>query len=677
LFLCSLVFGTIDLSAQATVSPQLHCINVDSAGHVTLTWALPPHIPASFSSYNIYTTTNKITGPWATSATVTSPVQTSVTIPGLNPNISPVYFYILTDTLPSNLTVPTDTLESIFLKCTNIGGVAQLTWNAMHTPNLPSFNGWYKIYREYHFKWSLLDSTQNLSYNDTINFCHLSKVNYQIVTNDASGCQSSSNWAGGSFQELWSPQTVYLDSVSVGPGNNVSISWYPSNAKNDTGYVVYIFNGTNWQAVDTIHSRDTTWYNYTKGDPGAGIVQIRIAALDSCKNVSPMDSTQNTIFLTGVANLCEHTYTLTWNNFIHFLPNNNNVGHYNIYCSYNGSTTYQLVGTTPTGVTTFTRTNINQQGTYCYFVRAVDSTDNLITSSSNIVCYTVTIPPPPKFSYLRSATVNTSSTQNQVYLYSATGAGVKEYIVERAPNPMGIFDTIGNITANNGLFYSFVDPTANPNIQSYTYKIFSKDSCNYIIDSTNIGQTIYLTAVANASGQNILNWNDYQQWQGAVSYYNIYRNEDDGAFSLIKTVGPGQDSLTDNISNIITGQGLFCYYIQAVEGANGTYAFVDTSLSNIACAYQDPIMYIPNAFNPKGVNKVFIPVGVFVGLQNYDFQIFDRWGQLLFETTETTQGWDGTFHGRLVEEDVYVYHIVYTSSKGEFFNRKGTVMMLK
>ena len=190
---------------------------------------------------------------------------------------------------------------------------------------------------------------------------------------------------------------------------------------------------------------------------------------------------------------------------------------------------------------------------------------------------------------------------------------------------------------------------------------------------------MFATALGNNTGQNTISWNSYVQWQNGVSTYTIYRNEDNGAFSPIITVSgasTGENVYTDDVSSIITGQGEFGYYIKAIE-IQPSYPFLDTSISNIAEAYQDPRLYIPNAFDPNGVNKIFIPVGVFVNIQNYDFSIFDRWGQQIFETTDDTQGWDGTFKGHKVEEGIYIYRIQYTSSKGEYFNQRGWVMMLK
>jgi len=53
--------------------------------------------------------------------------------------------------------------------------------------------------------------------------------------------------------------------------------------------------------------------------------------------------------------------------------------------------------------------------------------------------------------------------------------------------------------------------------------------------------------------------------------------------------------------------------------------------------------YIPNAFTPNGdlLNDVFKPSGIGIELTSYEFQIYDRWGKLVFATTDIDSGWDG------------------------------------
>ncbi|HNO06966.1 MAG TPA: T9SS type B sorting domain-containing protein, partial [Flavobacteriales bacterium] len=66
------------------------------------------------------------------------------------------------------------------------------------------------------------------------------------------------------------------------------------------------------------------------------------------------------------------------------------------------------------------------------------------------------------------------------------------------------------------------------------------------------------------------------------------------------------------------------------------------------------------AFTPNGddINEVFVPVlNVAASAEAYTFMIFDRWGLLLFSTEQAGQGWDGTYGGQPVPNDVYVWKV--------------------
>lgn len=65
--------------------------------------------------------------------------------------------------------------------------------------------------------------------------------------------------------------------------------------------------------------------------------------------------------------------------------------------------------------------------------------------------------------------------------------------------------------------------------------------------------------------------------------------------------------------------------------------------------------FVPNCFtaNGDGLNDVFKPK--LMGVTQYHFMVFNRWGELIFETHDTEQGWDGTFKGQPCQMDTYVY----------------------
>ncbi|MES2512506.1 MAG: PKD domain-containing protein [Bacteroidota bacterium] len=75
-------------------------------------------------------------------------------------------------------------------------------------------------------------------------------------------------------------------------------------------------------------------------------------------------------------------------------------------------------------------------------------------------------------------------------------------------------------------------------------------------------------------------------------------------------------------------------------------------------------IYIPNAFTPDGnsLNDFFTPKGI--DLVDYKMQIFDRWGEKIFESPDLNMGWDGTHRGILCKQDVYIYKIEFREKNG-------------
>ena len=94
--------------------------------------------------------------------------------------------------------------------------------------------------------------------------------------------------------------------------------------------------------------------------------------------------------------------------------------------------------------------------------------------------------------------------------------------------------------------------------------------------------------------------------------------------------------------------------------------------------YEGPNYYVPNAFTPNGdgLNDVFRPVPV--GIQKTDyFRVYDRYGQLMFETNKWLEGWDGMFKGKKALAGTYVWVIKGTDKNGSVVEMKGTVILVR
>jgi gliding motility-associated-like protein len=89
-------------------------------------------------------------------------------------------------------------------------------------------------------------------------------------------------------------------------------------------------------------------------------------------------------------------------------------------------------------------------------------------------------------------------------------------------------------------------------------------------------------------------------------------------------------------------------------------------------------VYTPNAFTPNhdNLNDVYKPISNCV--HEYSFLIFNRWGEKIFETHTTEEGWNGYYKGRLCEPDVYIFMVNFIDDpKNNYHQYTGKVLLLK
>jgi gliding motility-associated-like protein len=103
------------------------------------------------------------------------------------------------------------------------------------------------------------------------------------------------------------------------------------------------------------------------------------------------------------------------------------------------------------------------------------------------------------------------------------------------------------------------------------------------------------------------------------------------------------------------------------------------TISHTIVIEPDFLFYIPTAFTPDGdgINDVFTGIGIFI--KEFEMTIFDRWGNLIYKTTDINKPWDGkTAHeAEPSERDVYVYAFTVTDFKTLKHNFKGIVTLIR
>jgi gliding motility-associated-like protein len=91
------------------------------------------------------------------------------------------------------------------------------------------------------------------------------------------------------------------------------------------------------------------------------------------------------------------------------------------------------------------------------------------------------------------------------------------------------------------------------------------------------------------------------------------------------------------------------------------------------------LIEIPTAFSPNydGVNDIYRILKT-LNIQEIDFfKIFNRWGQVVFETNDIRQGWDGTVYGEPQDMGVYAYIIKALNRDGETIVKDGSVTLVR
>lgn len=91
----------------------------------------------------------------------------------------------------------------------------------------------------------------------------------------------------------------------------------------------------------------------------------------------------------------------------------------------------------------------------------------------------------------------------------------------------------------------------------------------------------------------------------------------------------------------------------------------------------DVYIFVPNAFSPNGDNENDILYVRGQNLEEITLKVFDRWGELVFESNDQSVGWDGTFKGKAVDPDVYVYHLQVICFDGQENLIKGNITVLR
>lgn len=470
-------------------------------------------------------------------------------------------------------------------------------------------------------------------------------------------------------------QTPQVDSISINQDGRTIISWFQNN-DNTKGYVVQRLRPDNtWLMIDTVWGIEEKSYIDLSQivDPCNNFLIYNVFAVAPGEQpfVSAWSENLQTIYLNQPQHdICANTISLNWTEYINMVQE---LDRYQILASTDGDN-FVVIGNTEPDVTSFVHRDPLPNSQYSYKIRAVNEDGTRTSTSCARTIFSRTYPR-PDFTNIITSTVEDNSFIRLDWDADQTAPILRFDIERRAANETA-FSIVNSFEDLSGYNPPTLldDPTAEFNAQSYEYRVVMWDSCGQNPVYSQISRTVHLSGEPFPDYTNRLQWNHYEGWDNGVARYNIYRATDNN-FVLLDNVPGFTTDYSDDVQAFSGTGGVFTYYVEAIEeGGNNA-----VSKSNHIVLEMETRVEVPNAFIPGALppDNEFKPQVSFIAEGSYELMIFNKWGEMIFTTRDTEQGWDGRSNGELQPPGAYVYLIKYRTPEGQNMEKRGTVTILR
>ncbi|MFN8152766.1 MAG: PKD domain-containing protein [Bacteroidia bacterium] len=275
----------------------------------------------------------------------------------------------------------------------------------------------------------------------------------------------------------------------------------------------------------------------------------------------------------------------------------------------------------------------------------------------------------------------------QVLVTDNRGCTVRDSVVITQPSPLTLqitstpdyCDSIcgGSATAlplgGNGNFtYSWNDPgqqtTATAgHLCSGNYQVLVTDGrgCT-IADSISIAYTDSFPVVNATADTTVL-------FTGQSTILHAIPGTGNYNYNWIPSTGLNNTSLPDPAAApTVTTQYLI--ELTDVNGCKVTDS-VTILVKDVLCA--EPEIFLPTGFSPNGDQRNDVLYVRGNTIEKLYLAVYDRWGELVFETSSKDKGWDGTYKGKRATPDVYTYYLEVTCYDKSVFKKQGNITLLK
>ena len=300
----------------------------------------------------------------------------------------------------------------------------------------------------------------------------------------------------------------------------------------------------------------------------------------------------------------------------------------------------------------------NSQIEYCYRAFAINICGGAGMRTDSF-CAMRDIDVPPSVTEIEHLTVN-NLEQIEIRWHRNQAIDFASY---------GLFRSIGDDEANllavidDVLDTFFIDSFIEADSNIYNYYLRVQDDCDDKSPASKVASNLLLSGIVLPYVDSLV-WNSFNVWE--VAEYDITAVSEPRKVVLDDAVSPVTTYYAHELDHLDDGQ--WAYRIAAFPN-DGRWV----SQSNTLELTQRPVVWVPNAFTPNEDEKNPIwDINVdFVG--DFFLQVYNRWGQLVFESSDPTFFWDGSE----VSDGAYLYKLSYTSLKGKINFQSGSIHVFR
>lgn len=472
------------------------------------------------------------------------------------------------------------------------------------------------------------------------------------------------------------PEPVFLDSVSVDPATQKVILGWASNKSSDFfRYLVFKDSAGNTVEFSPVPYRDTSITDPLT-NPSLKPAKYDITATDSCGFTQVYGTNPHTTIHLQISQVdtCLNTAQISWTPYIGW-PS---IRSYHIIINRDGAG-FVTLDSVDGSISTYLF-NIQLGSSYVVFIRAFHGGKPGIASASNQSGFSTRFRTEPSGTYL--ANVTATDPDGTELTLTTLVPGNQEYLAIRpSVSPAVNYPTFTDLPIQN------VPPsqittkyTIGTTTEIYTFRVSGINLCGKSTDQSNTGTNLVLKTTGEGTF-NSLQWNAYRFWDSGVEKYRIYRGTNVNTptlfFEMLDSVPASDTQYTDQNPLQEVGNRGNCYFIEAIQNNGSPHLFKATSKSFASCIMGEFVVYVPNAFVPAGINRIFRPEGSYIDYDKSSMIIFDRWGGEVIRLEGISNGWDGKRqNGDICEQGVYFYQLNIVSSNGRQEIKKGTVTLL-